>query len=82
MKLWHVYILECSDSSLYTGYTDDLDTRVEKHKSGTGAKYTRGKGVEKLVYSEKFATKSEAMKREMEIKSWNRRQKLELIYTS
>lgn len=79
MKLWHVYILECSDDSLYTGVTNDIQSRLYKHMSKKGAKYTKSRGVKRLAYTEEFDTKSEAMKRESEIKSWDRTQKLELI---
>lgn len=78
MSLWFLYILECSDGTLYTGITNDLKSRLEKHREGKGAKYTR-RGVKKIVYSEKFRAKSKALKREMEIKGWNRAEKLEFI---
>lgn len=64
---------------MYTGYTNDLGARIEKHKSGEGAKYTKSRGVKKLVYFEDFESKSDAMKREAEIKSWPREEKLKLI---
>lgn len=75
----YVYIVECSDSTLYTGYTNDPVRRIEEHNSGDGAKYTRGRGPVKLVYLEEFSGKSEAMKREYEIKQLSRSDKLELI---
>ena len=77
-KEWFLYILECMDSSLYTGITTDVECRFEKHKEGLGAKYTKMKGVKRLVYSEKIGSKSEALKRELEIKSWSREKKCKL----
>lgn len=75
----YVYIVECSDSTLYTGYTNDPVRRIAEHNSGEGAKYTRGRGPVKLVYLEEFSDKSRAMKREYEIKQFSRTDKLELI---
>ncbi|MGM0414566.1 MAG: GIY-YIG nuclease family protein [Bacillota bacterium] len=75
----YVYIVKCTDDSLYTGYTNDPPRRIAEHNSGTGAKYTRGRGPVKLVYLEEFSNKSEAMKREYEIKQLSRPEKLELI---
>ncbi len=79
MKKYYTYILECSDGSFYTGYTDDLEARVDCHNSGKGAKYTRGRLPVKLVYYECFDTKSEAMSREYMIKKLTRRRKEELV---
>ena len=79
MKKYYTYILECSDGSFYTGYTDDLEARVDCHNSGKGAKYTRGRRPVKLVYYECFDTKSEAMSRECMIKKLTRRRKEELV---
>ena len=75
----YVYILLCSDNTLYTGWTNDLEERLCAHNSGTGAKYTRMRLPVKLVYTENFETKSEAMKREYEIKKLSRGKKCELI---
>lgn len=77
--MYYVYILKCADSSLYTGVTTDLERRFAMHKSGTGAKYTRSRKVEKILYSERKRTRSGAQKREAEIKSWKRAEKLALI---
>lgn len=77
----YVYILQCGDGTLYTGYTNDLQKRIEKHENGEGAKYTRGRGPFQLVYTENFSTKSLAMKREYEIKKLTRSEKLALIAT-
>lgn len=73
------YIVKCSDGSLYTGWTNDLDKRVKAHNSGRGAKYTKTRRPVELVYYEKFMTKQEAMSREAKIKQLSRSQKLELI---
>ena len=75
---WTVYILECADSTLYTGITNDMPARLEKHAKGTGAKYTRGRGPLKVVYTETHRTKGRALKREAQIKSLSRTQKLKL----
>ncbi|AKA71092.1 GIY-YIG nuclease family protein [Clostridium scatologenes] len=75
----YVYILQCIDGTLYTGYTNDLNRRIQVHNSGKGAKYTRGRLPVKLVYSEEFNTKNEALKREYAIKLMKRKRKLELI---
>lgn len=75
----YVYIVECTDNTLYTGYTNDPARRIEEHNSGVGAKYTRGRGPVELVYLEEFSDKSEAMKREYEIKQLSKSEKLELI---
>ena len=74
-----VYILQCGDNTLYTGYTNDLKNRFKMHQEGNGAKYTRGRGPFQIVYEEKFATKEEAMRREYEIKQLSRVHKLNLI---
>lgn len=73
------YILRCRDDSLYCGWTNNLEKRIEKHSKGLGAKYTKARLPIKLVYFEKFTEKSLAMKREAEIKKLSRKEKLELI---
>ena len=75
----YVYIVECSDGTLYTGWTNNLKRRVEQHSNGSGAKYTRARRPVKLVYYEEFNEKRDAMKREYEIKTYSRNNKLELI---
>ena len=75
----YVYLLRCSNGSLYTGYTTDLDRRVSKHNNGKGAKYTRSHRPVKLAYHETFREKSLALKREIEIKKLKRKEKLELV---
>lgn len=79
--MFYVYILKCSDNTLYTGYTVDIEDRVKVHNEGLGAKYTRGRLPVKLVFQECLETKSEAMKREYAIKSLSRSKKLKLIET-
>lgn len=80
MKKWHVYILRCSDGTLYTGSTDDVQRRLAVHNSGKGAKYTRGRGPVELVYFEELDNCSSALKREYAIKKLTRAEKLRLIY--
>ncbi|WP_338726731.1 GIY-YIG nuclease family protein [Haladaptatus sp. DJG-WS-42] len=75
----YVYVVECADGSLYTGYTTDVTRRVEEHNAGTGAKYTRGRRPVELVHTEQFASKSRAMSREYEIKQFSRTQKERLL---
>ncbi len=75
-----VYILECSDGTLYTGWTNNMEKRLKEHNEGTnGAKYTRGRRPVRLVYREPCPAKSDALKREREIKRLSRAQKLLLI---
>jgi len=74
-----VYIVRCSDNSLYTGYTNNIEARINKHNAGKGAKYTKIRRPVQLVYQEMFDTKSEALKREYEIKTFSRQKKLKLI---
>ena len=74
----YTYILRCADGSLYTGWTNDLENRLRAHNEGKGAKYTRSRRPVELAYSESFATKSEAMRREAEIKKLSREEKLRL----
>ena len=67
----YTYMVQCSDGTLYTGWTNDLKKRLEKHNAGKGARYTRGRLPVKLVYYEVFATKSEAMKRLRDERNYN-----------
>ncbi len=78
--VFYIYILKCSDGTFYTGYTHSLDHRVIQHNEGKGAKYTRGRLPVTLVYFEKYETKSEAMKREYQIKQLSREEKMKLVY--
>lgn len=75
----YVYIVQCADGSLYTGYTVDLERRVNTHNAGRGAKYTRSRLPVRLVYSEKLPSISDAMKRERAIKRLKREKKFALI---
>ena len=74
-----VYIVECADGSLYTGWAVDVERRVKVHNTGRGARYTRLHGPVKLVYAEEQPDRVAAMKRELEIKRWPRARKLKLI---
>ena len=72
-------MLRCRDGSLYTGITTDVEKRLEQHRSGKGAKYTRGRGPLELVYREECGSHSDALKREWEVKGLSRQEKLRLI---
>jgi predicted GIY-YIG superfamily endonuclease len=76
---WHVYILRCKEGSLYAGITNNLQKRLEEHKSGKGGKFTHAFIVDKIIYSEQCETKNEALKREAQIKGWTRKKKQALI---
>ena len=78
-KCWYLYILRCRDDSLYTGITTDVQVRLEAHRAGKGAKYTRGRAPLELVYSETCGDHSTALKREAQIKSLPRAGKMKLI---
>lgn len=73
---WTVYILECADSSLYTGITTDLIRRITEHEMGKGARYTHGRGPFRLVHQEHHINRAEASKREIIIKTMTRTKKL------
>ena len=75
---WCVYILKCRDGTLYTGITNDLTARLEAHENGTGAKYTCGRGPFELLYSQDHPDRSAASKREYQIKSLSRQEKIRL----
>ena len=75
---WELYILRCGDGTLYTGITTDVEKRLETHRCGKGAKYTRGRGPLELVYREECGDHSAALKREAEIKKLSREEKLKL----
>lgn len=76
---WTVYILRCGDGTLYTGITNDIERRLAEHKAGQGAKYTKGRGPLQLVYQETWDGRGPASQRENEIKSLERKSKLQLI---
>ena len=76
---WLVYIVECSNRSLYTGITNNLDRRIQEHNSKEGARYTRAFRPVKLLWSEGHRNRSSALKREAQIKKWTRGNKEALI---
>ena len=76
----YTYIVQCSDGTLYTGWTNDLTQRLNAHNSGKGAKYTRSRIPVVLIYYESFFTRQEAMRREYSIKQLSRKEKLELSH--
>lgn len=76
----YTYILECSDGTLYTGWTNDIEKRIRVHNEGKGAKYTKNRRPVKLVHVEEFESKIDAMKREYEIKQMTRKKKELLIH--
>ena len=76
---WKLYILRCGDGTLYTGITTDVAKRLEVHRSGKGAKYTRSRGPLELVYEEECGDHSAALKRELGIKNLSREEKMKLI---
>ena len=78
-KIWYLYILRCGDGTLYTGITTDVRRRLEDHRAGKGAKYTRGRAPLELVHREECGTHSAALKREIEIKKLPREEKEKLI---
>ena len=75
----YTYIVECKDGSLYTGWTNHLEKRIQAHNEGNGAKYTKSRRPVKLVYFEEYETKEEAMKREYAIKQLTKKRKDQLI---
>ena len=75
----YTYMVACSDGSLYTGWTNDLEKRVRSHNEGKGARYTKSRRPVELVWHEAFPTKEEAMRREYEVKQLTRREKVALI---
>ncbi|MEO8637421.1 MAG: GIY-YIG nuclease family protein [Candidatus Taylorbacteria bacterium] len=79
---YFAYILECADTSLYVGCTNNLERRLKQHNySKRGAHYTKIRRPVKLLYSERFLTLKKARRRELEIQGWRREKKLDLIDT-
>ena len=76
---WYLYILRCKDDTLYTGITTDVEKRLEAHRTGKGAKYTRGRSPLELVYRESCGSHSDALKREHQVKMLTREAKQNLI---
>ena len=75
----YTYMVRCKDGTLYTGWTNNIERRMEAHNSGTGAKYTKSRRPVKLVYCEEFPTKEEAMKREYAIKHMKKKEKEKMV---
>ena len=80
-KQWVVYMVECKDGSLYTGITDNLPKRLQAHRTGKGAKYTKGRAPLILRYLEDCEDHSQALRREIEIKKLTRQEKIALCQT-
>ena len=79
MPFYFVYLIQCEDKSLYTGITTDLKRRYKEHQNKIGGSYTRAHKVKSLLFSERHPNRSEALKREAEIKSWKREKKVALV---
>lgn len=75
---WVLYVLSCADGTLYTGITNNLPARLDKHQNGTGAKYTKGRGPLHLAYTERLDSRSAALKRELAVKALSRADKQRL----
>ena len=78
-RKWYVYILQCADGTLYTGITNDLDRRLKAHNAGTASKYTRVRRPVAMVYQEEADAKGNALRRELQIKSMSRQQKMDMF---
>lgn len=79
---YYAYLLECADGTYYTGSTDNLFMRVAQHNEGRGARYTKVRLPAKLVYFEEFSDRSQAAKREREIKKMSKQEKKKLVEES
>jgi putative endonuclease len=77
--MFYLYVLKCRDGSLYTGYTNDLEKRIEMHQKGKASKYTRSRLPVRLIYSHSYSSKSEAMRAEAAFKKLPRKEKMALI---
>ncbi|MBI5778652.1 MAG: GIY-YIG nuclease family protein [Planctomycetes bacterium] len=77
--MWYVYCLRCKDNSIYTGITNDLKQRINRHNQGKGSKYTASRRPVKFVYQEKHPDKSSALKRESYLKGLDKNQKEEMV---
>lgn len=77
--IWYLYILRCKDNTLYTGITTNVEKRLQQHRSGKGAKYTRGRAPLELVYQQVCKDHTEALKREAFVKKLTRKDKEALI---
>ena len=78
--MWYIYILECLDGALYVGSTNDIERRFTEHISENGGHYTSYSKPMRILYEESFDTRSQAEKREQQIKRWSREKKLALIF--
>jgi putative endonuclease len=76
---YFVYLLRCKNGSIYTGITTDTQRRLAEHKNKRGGRYTRSHEVQEIIYTEEYPNRSEALKREAEIKSWRRKKKINLV---
>ncbi len=74
-----VYMLELNDNTIYTGYTKNVENRMTQHSKGVGSKYVRSRLPFTLAYMERFNTRSDAMRREIQIKKYSRKRKIEMI---
>ena len=79
MKPWYLYVVLCSDSSLYTGITTSIQRRLHEHNTGRGAKYTRGRGPVVLVHVRQYKNRSEASTAEAKFKKFRRKKKIQII---
>lgn len=77
--MYYLYILKCSDNSLYTGITNNLEQRFQCHEDGKGSKYVRSRLPFEHIYTENFENRSDALKKEKLIKSWSRDEKIKLL---
>ena len=77
--MYFVYLLLCADGSIYTGITTDVKRRLAEHRAGTASKYTRSHGAIRMLYSESCGERSTALRREAQIKKWDRQKKLALV---
>jgi len=73
--IWYVYLLVCSDKTIYTGITPDLKRRLKQHNAGCASKYTRSRLPVKMVYFEEHASRGDALKKEAQVKKWSRKRK-------
>ena len=77
--MYFVYLIECEDRSIYTGITTDVERGFNEHKNKKGGHYTSSKKVVRILYTERYTTRAEALKREAQLKGWRREKKLALI---
>lgn len=77
--MWYVYVLECSDGSLYTGISNNPEKRFLEHKNGKGGRYTKSHKPTEIVYLEQVRDKPTALKRELQIKRWSHKKKIEIL---